>query len=215
MRSPSFFLVVTALLAIGACQKKEAPVASASADAGTATAMVAPAAAVPAANPLKNAYFGDLHLHTGYSMDAFAMGVRTTPDDAYRYAMGETVEYFGKPQKRIAPLDFLAVTDHAEYLGVGADTINPDGPFAKTEWYTAMTSPRSGQCPRSAFKKLIGSTIVQTSRCRSSQTPKVLRSAWEKYAAIRRQVQQARQVHFVRRIRVDLGAARPRTCTAA
>jgi hypothetical protein len=33
----------------------------------------------PPRNPLKNAYFGDLHLHTGYSMDAFAFGTRTTP----------------------------------------------------------------------------------------------------------------------------------------
>ena len=64
-----------------------------------------------------NAYFGDMHLHSSYSMDAFALGTRTTPEDAYEYAMGETVEYFGHPQKRIAPLDFLALTDHAEYLG--------------------------------------------------------------------------------------------------
>ena len=54
--------------------------------------------------------------------------------------MGETVDYMGKPQKRIAPLDFLAVTDHAEYLGVVRDSIDPNGPFGKTEWYTMMTS---------------------------------------------------------------------------
>ena len=124
---------------------------------------------MPARNPLKNAYFGDLHLHSGYSMDAFAFGTRTTPEDSYKYAMGETVEYMGKPQKRIAPLDFLAVTDHAEYLGVVRDTIDPNGPFAKSEWYTMMTStdPKvSGE----AFKKLIGSTVV-TSLCRNSPIP--------------------------------------------
>src|SRR5664279_3860866 len=98
------------------------------------------AEARPPRNPLRNAYFGDLHLHSGYSMDAFAMGTRTTPDDAFRYALGETVEYFGKPQKRIAALDFLALTDHAEYLGVGPETVNPNGVFAKTDWYTNMTS---------------------------------------------------------------------------
>ena len=52
----------------------------------------ATADARPPRNPLRNAYFGDLHLHSGFSMDAFAMGTRTTPDDAFRYAMGETVD---------------------------------------------------------------------------------------------------------------------------
>ncbi len=182
MRRPALSLVVAALLALGACQKKEAPVAAAAADAGTATTVAAPAAAAPAANPLKNAYFGDLHLHTGYSMDAFAMSVRTTPEDSYRYAMGETVEYMGKPQKRLAPLDFLAVTDHAEYLGVVRDTIDPNGPFAKSEWYTAMTSSDPAVSAAS-FKKLIGSTIVNKPLPEFSD-PKVLRSAWEKYEAI-------------------------------
>ena len=119
-----------------------------------------PAEARPPRNPLKNAYFGDLHLHSGYSMDAFAFGTRTTPEDSYKYAMGETVEYMGKPQKRIAPLDFLAVTDHAEYLGVVRDTIDPNGPFAKSEWYTMMTNPDPA-VSASAFRKLIGSTDRQ------------------------------------------------------
>ncbi len=40
-------------------------------------------------NPLRNPYFGELHVHTGFSMDAYAFDVRTTPDDAYRFARGE------------------------------------------------------------------------------------------------------------------------------
>ena len=134
-----------------ACGKKSAEPAGTGAGTG--------AQAVPPANPLKNAYFGDLHLHTSYSMDAFAFGTRTTPEDSYRYAMGQTVEYFGKPQKRLAPLDFMAVTDHAEYLGSVRESTNPNGPFAKTDWYRMMTStdPKvAGQ----AFKKLIGSTTA-------------------------------------------------------
>jgi hypothetical protein len=116
----------------------------------------ATADARPPRNPLRNAYFGDLHLHSGFSMDAFAMGTRTTPDDAFRYAMGETVDYFGKPQKRLAPLDFLALTDHAEYLGVGPQTVNPNGVFAKTDWYTNMTSNKP--LPELSDPKLLRST---------------------------------------------------------
>lgn len=73
-------------------------------------------AAVPAAGD-RVALFGDLHLHTSFSADAAAVRTDTTPDDAYRYAMGEPVSYLGQTIRRRAPLDFLAVTDHAEYLG--------------------------------------------------------------------------------------------------
>jgi ABC-type Fe3+-hydroxamate transport system substrate-binding protein len=128
------FAATSILLAVAACSKNnsETPAATQSSQAQSTQ----PTEAKPPRNPLKNAYFGDLHLHTSYSMDAFAFGTRTTPEDSFKYAMGETVEYMGKPQKRIAPLDFLAVTDHAEYLGVVRETINPNGPFAKSEWYT-------------------------------------------------------------------------------
>jgi len=65
----------------------------------------------------RQVFFGDLHLHTSYSLDAAAAKTETTPDDAYRFAKGEPVSYLGRMHQRQAPLDFLAVTDHAEYLG--------------------------------------------------------------------------------------------------
>ena len=73
-------------------------------------------AAVPA-NPLKDAYFGETHVHTSYSLDAFIGGNRITPDDAYRFAKGETVIVNGNEHDIGKPLDFAAVTDHAEYIG--------------------------------------------------------------------------------------------------
>lgn len=89
--------------------------------------------AVPT-NPEREAFFGDLHLHTSYSFDAAASGTATTPDDAYRYALGEPVEYLGRMVRRHEPLDFLAVTDHAEYLGVAIEAADPAGRFAGTRW---------------------------------------------------------------------------------
>ena len=65
----------------------------------------------------RQVFFGDLHLHTSYSLDAAASKTETTPDDAYAYAAGRQVSYLGQKHRRRAPLDFLAVTDHAEYLG--------------------------------------------------------------------------------------------------
>jgi uncharacterized protein DUF3604 len=70
-------------------------------------------------NPLREAYYGDLHLHTNYSFDAYLGGSTAIgPDEAYRFAKGKVVEYLGEPAKRREPLDFLAVTDHAENIGV-------------------------------------------------------------------------------------------------
>ncbi len=77
-----------------------------------------PAAAAIAPLPAdRSVYFGDLHLHTSYSLDAAAAKTNTTPDDAYAFARGQAVDYLGRRVQRRAPLDFLAVTDHAEYLG--------------------------------------------------------------------------------------------------
>ena len=66
-----------------------------------------------------NVYWGDTHLHTFLSGDAYSMGTSTTPDDAYRFAKGETVRATGGEDVRLQrPLDFLMVADHAENLGV-------------------------------------------------------------------------------------------------
>ena len=80
------------------------------------TAHTEPAPVVDS-NPLRNAYFGETHLHTAYSLDAYIGGARLTPADAYRFAKGEAVEALGQGNRISKPLDFAAVTDHAEYLG--------------------------------------------------------------------------------------------------
>ena len=79
-------------------------------------------------NPLKNAYFGETHVHTSSSMDAFIGGNRLTPEDAYRFALGEEVIANGSPHKLKRPLDFCAISDHAEYLGETYTLMNPGSP---------------------------------------------------------------------------------------
>ena len=80
----------------------------------------------PSTNAERNAYFGDLHVHTDYSFDAYAFGTVSTPYDAYRYAQGEPLQHAsGFTVQLNRPLDFYAVTDHAMFLGAvkaAADT---------------------------------------------------------------------------------------------
>jgi hypothetical protein len=79
-------------------------------------------------NPLKEAYFGETHVHTGVSMDAFIAGNRLTPDDAYRFAKGEEMMVNGSMHKIKRPLDFVAVTDHSEFMGEAYSLMNEGAP---------------------------------------------------------------------------------------
>lgn len=64
-------------------------------------------------------YFGDTHLHTSNSGDAFLAGDRLGPEQAYRFARGEEViSSTGLPVRLARPLDFLVIADHAEGLGL-------------------------------------------------------------------------------------------------
>ncbi len=63
--------------------------------------------------------WGDTHLHTTLSADAYTVDVRVTPEQAYEFARGDTVTADnGMPVKLKRPLDFLVITDHSDYLGI-------------------------------------------------------------------------------------------------
>ena len=84
-----------------------------------------------AATPVRHALFGDTHVHTFFSFDAFNMNVRSTPDDAYRYAKGETLPHPSGAQLRLdgPPLDFLMVSDSCDILRCVCGPIDTEAPF--------------------------------------------------------------------------------------
>jgi Protein of unknown function (DUF3604) len=103
-----------ALLLAVACGSREETAPEAGGEAGATPAQ---GPSVPR-NARRDAFFGDLHVHTSYSVDSYIFGNRLDPRAAYRFARGEAVElHGGASQKLSTPLDFAAVTDHAELFG--------------------------------------------------------------------------------------------------
>lgn len=86
----------------------------------------------------RNAYFGDLHVHTSYSLDGYIIFNRTTPRDAYIFARGGEIDFYKHPRKLEIPLDFASVTEHAEFLGESLLCADPDSEAYATQMCSDM-----------------------------------------------------------------------------
>ncbi len=97
------------------------------------TSALVPVAAFAQQGSDRKAFFGETHVHTGWSFDAFIFGNhKTTPADAYRYAKGETIQHpMGYDIKIETPLDWMGVTDHSEYVGTVALANTPGSDISK------------------------------------------------------------------------------------
>ena len=128
-------------------------------------------------NPLHNVYFGEQHLHTVASADAFAFGTRTTADDAYRYMKGESINLAtsGENVQKSTPYDWGAVTDHAVYLGVMPMLLDPDSPMKDTEVGKMMAAGQG----EAAFQKLFDSVAVNVP-VDYMMDSSILRPAWQR-----------------------------------
>ncbi|MCM0610427.1 MAG: DUF3604 domain-containing protein [Ideonella sp. WA131b] len=138
----------------GGGKKAEAAATTPASSARTA----APSASgrLPGHDPDRNAYFGDLHVHTHLSFDAYIFNVRKTPDDAYRFAKGEAIGHAGGFDIRLAggPLDFTAVTDHAEFMGAIREANDTKSPLSKLPVTEGLFSSDPAAIGR-AFRRIV------------------------------------------------------------
>jgi hypothetical protein len=129
-------------------------------------------------NPLNNVYFGEQHLHTMNSPDAFAFGTRNTPDEAYRFCKGEAIKKSttGEMVQKRTPYDWCAVTDHAEYLGMMPLLGKKDSPLKDTPIgkLIATGDPKDAEA---AFQQIINS-VSETVWIPYLLDPQIMASVW-------------------------------------
>ena len=131
-------------------------------------------------NPLKNVYFGEQHIHTAASPDAFAVGTRGTWEDVYNYAMGKEVKLSttGETIKKKTPYDFVGITDHSEYYGVMPALIDPNNPLSKSDFAKKLQDPKAKMTdPTSAVSIILGS-ILASKAMPEYVKPEMLQSNW-------------------------------------
>lgn len=134
----------------------------------------------PAANQFRNVYFGDLHVHSSLSFDAYLFGTRASIDDAYRFARGEALENpVGETLSLSRTLDFVAITDHAEGFGFQEYCEDPGTNEALKILCDRMDRPDAGfylqlrnsgvkRPPESVFVKAIGDPDTEARYARST-----------------------------------------------
>ena len=143
---------------------------------------LAASSALAQGNPLRDAYFGETHIHTSYSLDAWTMGNRVTdPGDSYKYFKGEPIKSpLGYDIKIDTPLDFAGVTDHSEYVGIVNLANDPNSPISKMAAAQPLVlkndSPEEVQRVFLTVVHLLGNPTPD----KALMSPKIAHEVWEK-----------------------------------
>ena len=158
---------------VGACSPEQGtdPAATPAADAVGTTETASPVGAegnaIPS-NPERNAYFGDLHVHTVNSFHAFLFGTR-----------GGTLQHVaGFDMKLVAPLDCYAVTDHAFVLGTMAAMADPDNALSKHPDAQALVNTSTREDRANAFRTMVKFLQPENTRYQEVHDLPTVRSTW-------------------------------------
>jgi len=136
-------------------------------------------------NPLNNVYFGEQHLHTSDSPDAFAMGTRNTPDDAYRFCKGEAIKKLvdGTTVQKKTPYDWCAVTDHAVFMGMLPLMLDKSNKSLHDSEIGKLINSGKPEDGAKAFQTIITAVSAGTPPP-YLMDPKTMSTVWEKQKAI-------------------------------
>jgi hypothetical protein len=138
----------------------------------------------PAPDPSKRqVLFGEQHLHTSSSFDAFTVGVTASWEDAYRYGRGEEIPLSttGEKMKRRTPYDFVGITDHSEYYGVLKDLVDPKNPLSKSELGQSLMKMKTDPKAASAAVVSLIVSINNSDPIPEFVTAALRKSYWQKF----------------------------------
>ena len=162
---------------------KPAPAAAAAKPAASAQAQ-SPAAAPAKPNPLRDVFFGETHIHTSWSFDAYVFGnTLTGPEDAYQYALGKPIRHpAGYMVQMKRPLDFAAVTDHSEYMGTVRLANDPQSDLSKLP-IAEKLKVRSKEDIQKVYL-FLATSIIKNEPIKELVSPEVAGSVWKRVVDI-------------------------------
>ena len=138
-------------------------------------------------NLTQEAYFGEQHVHTSWSLDA-SLGfgdMVAGPEDFYKYAMGQPMTHVGGYKVKITkPLDWGATTEHAEYLGVYPQVLDPNSPVRKHAPFLSEAIKAGGRADGLLTYKLLSVTLVKGHPIKELKGPEVLAPVWKRLVEI-------------------------------
>jgi hypothetical protein len=135
-------------------------------------------------NPEREAYFGETHIHTSWSFDAYVFGnTKAGPEDAYKFATGQAIDHpAGYKVKITRPLDFMAVTDHAEYAGTVPLANDSSSPISKLA-IAEKLKVRSKEDIQRVYM-FLGTSLLKNEPIHELMSPEVAGNVWKQFVTI-------------------------------
>ncbi len=135
-------------------------------------------------NAERQAYFGQTHIHTSWSFDAFIFGTMATgPEEAYQYSLGQAVQHPGGfAVKMEKPLDFAAVTDHSEYMGTVRLANDPASALSKLPIAEKLRVRSKEDIQR--IYLYVGQSLMSNEPIKELNSPEVAGDVWKEVVRI-------------------------------
>jgi len=133
--------------------------------------------------PQRDVFFGETHVHTSWSFDAYIFGnTKTGPADAYRYAIGEPIDHpLGYKIQITHPLDWMGVTDHSEYVGTVRLANEPGSAISKLPIAEKLKVRDKADIQR--IYLWLGYTMIDNKPIKELVDPQVAGTVWKEVVA--------------------------------